>query len=133
MHMIVHAVLVAFWILEGYGWTHVYPSVLKADRRSSRSERIALHHHSTAIASANREDRHVAEFGGHTPRYCIAYRRGNLSHISHRPLFRAEITITQCAYYYYGACIIMYRVKLFSLNFFIRKFFYTKNFFTKIY
>ena len=42
----VHAVFVALRILEGYGWTHVYPSVLKADRQSARSERIALHHHS---------------------------------------------------------------------------------------
>ena len=29
----VHAVFVVLWILEGYGWTNVYPSVLKADRR----------------------------------------------------------------------------------------------------
>ena len=42
----VHAVFVALRILEGYCWTHVYPSVLKADRRSTRSKRIALHHHS---------------------------------------------------------------------------------------
>ena len=41
-----HAVFVALRILECCGWTHVYPSVLKADRRSTRSERIALHHHS---------------------------------------------------------------------------------------
>ena len=38
-----HAVFVALWILEDYGWTHVYPSVLKADRRSTQSERITLH------------------------------------------------------------------------------------------
>ena len=42
----VHAVFVALRILEGCSWTHVYPSVLKADRRSTRSERITLHHHS---------------------------------------------------------------------------------------
>ena len=41
-----HAIFVALRILEGYGWTHVYPSVLKVDRRYTRSERIALHHHS---------------------------------------------------------------------------------------
>ena len=40
---------------------------------------------SAAIASANREDRHLAEFGGHTPHYCIAYRRGNLSHSKPSP------------------------------------------------
>ena len=40
---------------------------------------------SAAIASANREDRHLAEFGGHTPRYCTAYRRGNLSHTKASP------------------------------------------------
>ena len=54
---------------------------------------------SAAIASANREDRHLAEFSDHTPRYCTAYRRGNLSPASHRPLFHADGTITQCAYY----------------------------------
>ena len=35
---------------------------------------------SAAIAFANREDRHLTEFGAHTPRYCTAYRHGNLSH-----------------------------------------------------
>ena len=40
---------------------------------------------SAAIASANREDRHLAEFGGHTPRDCTAYRRGNLSHSKPSP------------------------------------------------
>ena len=40
---------------------------------------------SAAIAYANREDRHLAEFGGHTPRYCTAYRRGNLSHSKPSP------------------------------------------------
>ena len=44
---------------------------------------------SAAIASANREDRHLAEFGGHTPRYCTAYRRGNLSHS--KPQFMARV------------------------------------------
>ena len=47
----VHAVFVALRILEGYGWTRVCPSVLKADRRSTRSERIALHHHSICCYS----------------------------------------------------------------------------------
>ena len=41
---------------------------------------------SAAIASANWEDRHLAEFGGHTPvTYCTAYRRGNLSHSKPSP------------------------------------------------
>ena len=40
---------------------------------------------SAAIASANREDRHLAEFGGYTPRYCTAYRRGNLTHSKPSP------------------------------------------------
>ena len=31
----VHAVFVAPRVVEGYGWTHVYQSVLKADRRST--------------------------------------------------------------------------------------------------
>ena len=55
---------------------------------------------SAAIASANREDRHLAEFGGHTPRYCTAYTVDVVtSHTaSHRPLFHADGTITQCAY-----------------------------------
>ena len=40
---------------------------------------------SAAIASANREDRHLAEFGGHTSCYCTAYRRGKLSHSKPSP------------------------------------------------
>ena len=42
---------------------------------------------SAAIASANQEDRHLAEFGGHIPCYytCTAYRRGNLSHSKPSP------------------------------------------------
>ena len=38
-----------------------------------------------AIASANQEDRHLTEFGGHTSRYCTAYRYGNLSHTKPSP------------------------------------------------
>ena len=84
----VHAVFVALWILEGYGWTHVYPSVLKADRRFTVPDpkgSLSTTIPSAAIASANRKDRHLAEFGGHTPRYCTAYRRGNLSHSKPSP------------------------------------------------
>ena len=40
---------------------------------------------STTIPSANRDDRHLAEFGGHTHCYCTAYRRGNLSHSNPSP------------------------------------------------
>ena len=40
---------------------------------------------SAAIAPANQEDRHLAEFGGHTSRSCTAYRRGNLSHSKPSP------------------------------------------------
>ena len=40
---------------------------------------------SATIASANRENRHLAEFGGHTPHYCTAYTRGNLSHSKPSP------------------------------------------------
>ena len=53
----------------GQVWTRFVRSCSCQERRK--------HHWS---ASANREDRHLAEFGGHTPRYCTAYRRGNLSH-----------------------------------------------------
>ena len=84
----VHAVFVALWILEGYGWKHVYPLILKANRRSIRSERIAFHHHSIccySICYLNREDRQLTELGGHTPRYCTAYRRGNFSHSKPSP------------------------------------------------
>ena len=34
---------------------------------------------SATIASANWEDLHLAEFGGHNSRYCTAYSCGNLS------------------------------------------------------
>ena len=84
----VYAVFVPLWILEGYGWTHVYPSVLKADRQSTVPDlkgSLSTTIPSAIIASANREDRHLAEFGGHTPRYCTAYRRGNLSHSKPSP------------------------------------------------
>ena len=71
----VHAVFVALRILEGYRWTHVYDSLRRSidglpDPKGSLFTTIP----SAAIASANREDRHLAEFGGHTPRYCTAYR-----------------------------------------------------------
>ena len=45
---------------------------------------------------------------------------------SHRPLFRADGTISQSAYYLQCVCIIIYRVKLFSSNFFTRIFFSRK-------
>ena len=127
-----HAVFVALRILEGYGWTHVYPSVLKADHglpdpKGSLSTTIP----SAAIASANREDRHLAEFGGHTPRYCTAYRRGNLSN-SKPSLFSMLTARSLNARTIYGVCIIIYRVKLF-IEFFHMKFFLHKYFLTKIY
>ena len=83
---------------------------------------------SAAIASDNREDRYLAEFGGHTPRYCTAYRRGNLSHS--KPAIALSSMLTARSLNertIYGACIIKYRVKLFSLNFFTH-FFYTNIF-----
>ena len=48
----VHAVFVALWILEGHGWTHVYPSKADyglPDPKGSLSTTIP----SAAIASAN--------------------------------------------------------------------------------
>ena len=51
------------------------------DQKGSLSTTIP----SAAIAYANREDRQLAEFGGHTPRYFTAYRRGNLSHSKPSP------------------------------------------------
>ena len=42
---------------------------------------------SAAIASANREDRHLAEFGGHTPPISVQRIDVVISHTpSHRPL-----------------------------------------------
>ena len=53
---------------------------------------------SAAIASANREDRHLAEFGGHTPVTVQRIDVVNSHTASHRPLFHADGTITQCKY-----------------------------------
>ena len=82
----VHAVFVALWMLEGYGWTlsicrNLNPIDGLPDPKGSLSTTIS----SAAIASANREDQHLAEFGGHIPRYCTAYRRGNPSHSKPSP------------------------------------------------
>ena len=67
---------------------------------------------SAAIASAN-----LVEFGGHTPRYCTSHTA------SHRPALSSMLTARSLnALTIYGVCIIIiYRVKLFSFNFFIRK------------
>ena len=82
---------------------------------------------SATIASANREDRHLVEFGGWTPRICTAYRHGNLSHSKPSP--SSMLTARSLnARTIYGACIIIYCVKLFSSNFFIRNIF-TRTFF----
>ena len=82
----VHAVFVALRILEGYGWTLSIRRYLKPidglpNPKGSLSTTIPF----AAIASANREDRHLAEFGGHTPRHCTAYRCGNLPHSKPSP------------------------------------------------
>ena len=56
---------------------------------------------SAATASANRDDRHLAKFGGHiyTLYSSTTYRCGNLSHSKLSPFFHADGTTTQCAYY----------------------------------
>ena len=56
---------------------------------------------SAVIASANRDDRHLVEFGGQTPPTVTVQRIDVVtSHTaSQRPLFHADGMITLCAYY----------------------------------
>ena len=72
---------------------------------------------SATIASANREDRHLAEFGGHTVQRIdvVTFHTTN-----HRPLFQPDGMITPCAYYLW--CVYNYiSRKIIFVNIFIRK------------
>ena len=83
---------------------------------------------SAAIASANREDRHLAELVAILP---VTVQRIDVvtSHTaSHRALSSMLTARSLNAHTIYGACIIIYRVKLFLFSFFIPKFF-TRIFF----
>ena len=80
-----------------------YPSVLKAliDGLPNPKGSLSTTIPSAAIASANREDRHLAaEFGAHTPLPVTVQRIDVVTSrtASHRLLFHADGTITQCAY-----------------------------------
>ena len=57
-------------------------------KRIDKRRKVVEAEEFAAIASANREDRRRAEFGAMPPpppRYCTAYRRGNLSHSKPSP------------------------------------------------
>ena len=90
---------------------------------------------SAAIASANREDRHLAEFGGPhlvaillVTVQCIDVVTSHTA--SNRPLFHADSTITQSAYYLQRVYNYISRIIIFvSSGFFFTPIFFSRKFY----